>query len=136
ALTPSVFRALRSESVPTVMTLQNFRLVCAEAKLFRDGRTCTDCVGTHPWRGALHACYRGSVPASIVAAATISLNRRVGSWDGIDRFLAPSEFVRSIFLQAGFAPERIVVKPNVVADPGARDAAPSASSTLLYVGRL
>ena len=136
ALSPSIFRALRRERVPTVMTLQNFRPLCAEAKLFRAGGECRDCVGTHPWRAVVHSCYRGSVPASIVAAATISLHRRLGTWDAIDRFFAPSETVKAIFVQGGFPAAKIVVKPNVVADPGPRLAPPSASPTVLYAGRL
>jgi glycosyltransferase involved in cell wall biosynthesis len=136
ALSPSVFRALRTERVPTVMTLQNFRPLCAEAKLFRDGGLCTDCVGTHPWRGVRYACYRGSVPASIVAATTIALHRKLGTWDKIDRFFAPSESVKTVFVEGGFPGEKIVVKPNVVRDPGPRALPPSESPTVLYAGRL
>jgi glycosyltransferase involved in cell wall biosynthesis len=136
ALSPAVFRALRREHVPTVMTLQNFRPLCAEAKLFRNGGLCTDCVGTHPWRGVRYACYRGSVPASLIAATTIALHRRLGTWDGIDRFFAPSDSVKRVFVEGGFSAEKIVVKPNVVRDPGPRGGPPSASPTVLYAGRL
>lgn len=135
-LSPSIFRALHAERVPTVMTIQNFRLVCAEGKLYRNGRLCTECVGTHPWRAVRYGCYRDSQPASIVAAGTIALNRRIGSWNYVNRFFAPSEFVKGMFVRAGFDPKRIVVKPNVIADPGPRPQAPSRSRTLLYVGRM
>ncbi|MGI8412551.1 MAG: glycosyltransferase family 4 protein [Solirubrobacteraceae bacterium] len=135
-LTPSVFHALRAESVPIVMTLQNFRLICAEGKLYRNGRQCTECVSHHPWRAMRYSCYRDSIPSSAVAAATISLNRGFGSWDLIDRFFAPSEFVKDVFVRGGFDARRIVVKPNVVPDPGPRPRPPSDSRTLLYVGRL
>jgi len=135
-LTPSIFHALHAERVPTVMTLQNFRLMCAEGKLYRNGRRCTLCVGRHPWRAVRYSCYRDSMPASLVAAATIAVNRRLRTWDLIDRFFAPSEFVKDLFVQGGFEPHRIVVKPNVVPDPGPRSMPPSASEKLLYVGRL
>jgi glycosyltransferase involved in cell wall biosynthesis len=93
-------------------------------------------VGTHPWRAVRYACYRDSRPASLVAAGTIAINRWIGSWDCIDRFLAPSQFVRSILVRAGFDSDRIRVKPNVIGDPGLRQLPPSRSRTLLYVGRL
>lgn len=136
SLTPAIFHALSGEGVPIVMTLQNYRLLCANAQLFRDGHLCTECVGTHPWRGVLHSCYRGSALASVPAALTIAVGRRRGTWDLVDRFIAPSEFVKSVFVGAGTAPERIVVKPNVVPDPGPRSRPPSESATILYAGRL
>jgi glycosyltransferase involved in cell wall biosynthesis len=135
-LSPSIFGAIHAEAVPTVMTIQNFRLICAEGKLYRNGRLCTECVGTHPWRAVRYRCYRDSRPASTIAAGTIELNRRLGSWNYISRFFAPSEFVKDMFVRAGFDPERFVVKPNVIADPGPRVQPPSRSRTLLYVGRM
>lgn len=135
-LSPSIFAALRRARVPVVMTIQNFRLVCAQGTLFRNGRVCTDCVGTHPWRAVKYSCYRGSKTESAVAAATIAANRRIGTWEGIDRFFVPSQFVKGVLLAAGFAPDRLTVKPNVVDDPGPRERPPSRSQTVLYVGRL
>ncbi|MGI8430171.1 MAG: glycosyltransferase family 4 protein [Solirubrobacteraceae bacterium] len=135
-LTPSIFHALHAERVPIVMTLQNFRLMCAEGKLYRNGRQCTKCVGRHPWAAVRYSCYRDAIGSSAVAAATIAVNRRMGTWDLIERFFAPSDFVKRMFVQGGFDGRRIVVKPNVVSDPGPRLLPPSASRTLLYVGRL
>src|SRR5439155_4864981 len=39
-LSPSVLDALSGTGVPVVMTLHNYRLVCANAQLFRDARPC------------------------------------------------------------------------------------------------
>ena len=72
SLSPSVLGALRSTGVPVVVTLHNFRLMCTNSLLFRDGHPCEECVGTHPWRGVLHRCYRDSVLASTAAAGAIS----------------------------------------------------------------
>jgi glycosyltransferase involved in cell wall biosynthesis len=137
ALSPSVIVALGRAGVPVVMTLHNYRLLCINGMLFRDGRPCHDCVGTHPWRGVRHRCYRDSVVASTAAAGTIAVNRELGSWDRHVRlFLALNDFARQRFIEGGLPPERIWVKPNFVADPGDRQAPPSRSRTVLYVGRL
>jgi glycosyltransferase involved in cell wall biosynthesis len=135
-LTPSVIHALKAEGVPVLMELQNYRQHCARAQLFRNGGFCTDCVGTHPWRGVLYRCYRHSAIQSAAVAATISLSRSRGTWEMVDHYVAPSEFVKSVFVGAGTDPERITVKPSVVTDPGKRIEAPSDSNTVLYVGRL
>jgi glycosyltransferase involved in cell wall biosynthesis len=136
SLSPEVFHRLRDAGVPIVMTLQNYRLLCSNAQLFRSGAVCTDCVGRSPWRGVVHRCYRGSAVASAVASTTIAVGRQRHSFQLVDRFLAPSRFVKSVFVQSGFPSDRIVVRPNVVDDPGPRSGPPSSSRTLLYAGRL
>jgi glycosyltransferase involved in cell wall biosynthesis len=137
ALTPSVVAALDGLGVPVVVTLHNYRLVCANASLFRDGRPCEDCVGTHPWHGVQHRCYRGSAVSSAAVAATISLNRAVGTWDRHVRlFLALNDFARDRFVAGGLPADRVWVKPNSVADPGPRPGPPSGSPTVLFAGRL
>ena len=137
ALSPSVISALGRAGVPVVMTLHNYRLLCVNGMLFRDGRPCHDCVGTHPWHGVQHRCYRDSVIASTAAAATIAAGRRLGVWaDTVRLFLALNDFARQRFIEGGLPAERIRVKPNFVADPGPREQEPSRSRTVLYVGRV
>ena len=68
AQSPAVLWALRRSGVPTVMTLHNYRLVCANGQLFRDGAPCEDCVGASPWHGVQHGCYRDSIVLSVPAA--------------------------------------------------------------------
>lgn len=136
SLSPSIVDALTDAGVPIVMTLHNYRLVCGNALLFRDGAVCTDCVGDRPWHAVRHGCYRGSRAQSAVAAATIALHARRGTWQQVSRFLAPSEFVRDVYVAAGFDPSRITVKPHSVADPGPRTLPPSTSRRVLCLGRL
>jgi len=137
ALSPSVVGGLRASGVPTVMTVHNYRLMCLNGMLLRDGQPCEDCVGRSPWPGIRHRCYRDSAIASAAAAATIVYNRHRETWGrGVDRYLAPTEFVRDRLLDGGFPADRIRVKPHFVEDPGPRPEAPSKSQTVLHVGRL
>src|SRR5262245_23237760 len=136
AISPSGYWAASAETVPVVQTLHNYRLLCSNALLFRDGHPCRDCVGKRiPWPGILHACYRDSVSATLVVSAATSLHRTLGTWsDRVDVFVALSEYSRSIFVGAGLSPARIVVKPNPVhPDPGIGT---GDGSFALFVGRL
>ena len=93
AQSPAVLWALRRAGVPTVMTLHNYRLVCANGQLFRDGAPCEDCVGASPWHGVQHGCYRDSMVLSVPAAGTIALHDRLRTWcRTVDRFVVLSEF--------------------------------------------
>jgi len=137
ALSPSAVDGLRSARVPVVATVHNYRLFCIDSTLFREGAPCFKCVGASPAPGVRHRCYRNSLALSSVAAVTIAVNRRRRTWeDGVELFLAPSAFARGLLVQGGIPEERIQVKPHFVADPGPRASPPSASHTVLYVGRL
>jgi glycosyltransferase involved in cell wall biosynthesis len=137
ALSPMAVTALHRSGVPVVMSLHNYRLVCAAATLFRDQAPCVDCVGTHPWHAVRHRCYRDSAPQSAVAATTIALHARRRTWHrDVDRFLALTEFGRQQMVDGGLPGERITVKSNSVDDPGPRNQPPSASNDVLFVGRL
>src|SRR5690606_13082614 len=94
------------------------------------------CVGNSPLAGIRYACYRDSRAASTAAAATLSLNRSLRTWDGVSVFLASSSFVAQTHVKGGLDPERIVVKPNFTIDPGPRTVLAEESDVVLYVGRL
>lgn len=137
AMSPAVLPALHSAGIPVVVTLHNYRYVCSSANLFRDGAPCTDCVGTHPGHAVVHRCYRGSLPQSVVAAASNAVHDWRGTWQhDVDQFLALTEFGRQQFIAGGLPPERIAIKSNSVSDPGPRNHPPSASRTVVFVGRL
>jgi glycosyltransferase involved in cell wall biosynthesis len=136
AASQSVLKAFADEGLPVVMTLHNYRLLCVNGMLFRDGRPCETCVGTHAWHGVRHRCYRSSAAQSAVLAANIGLHRGLDTWDRVDRFLVLSEFARSRFIAGGLPAERLVTVPNFVDDPGPRRNAAAHSTTVLFVGRL
>jgi glycosyltransferase involved in cell wall biosynthesis len=131
-LSPAVLRQASGDA-PVVVTLHNYRLLCLPATFVRDGRSCEDCLGRIPWRGAVYGCYRGSRAASTPLALSLTLHRAIGSFDRVSLYLAVSEFVREKHVQAGFPRARIRVKPNFVW-PSERRHGPG--DTFLYVGRL
>jgi glycosyltransferase involved in cell wall biosynthesis len=134
-ISPSVIEACRGRGVPVVATLHNFRLMCANAQLLRDGRPCDLCVGHIPWRGVAHRCYRGSAGASIPVAVGIQVHRSRQTWTrGVTIFIALTEFVRQQYLAGGFPGDRIRIKPNFVPRP--RRGRAGAGSYFLYLGRL
>lgn len=135
-LSPSVIAALRRREVPVVMSLHNYRLMCLNGLLLRDGAPCRLCVGQGPLPGVRFRCYRDSAVASVATAATLSLNRALKTWESVDAFLASSAFVRQTYVLGGMPPEKIVTKPNFTTDPGRRLVPPQDSNVVLYVGRL
>jgi glycosyltransferase involved in cell wall biosynthesis len=132
-LSPSCYYAARRAGAAVVQTLHNYRLICPGANLLRDGVPCEDCVGSLPWRGIEHACYRGSRAASAVVAAMVTVHRAAGTWHrAVDAYIALSQFSRSRFIAGGLPAKRLFVKPNFTADPGVGPG----GDYFLFAGRL
>jgi glycosyltransferase involved in cell wall biosynthesis len=133
ALSPSVFLACRDAGVPSVATLHNYRAICAKGVVFRNGARCTDCVGTSSLPAILHGCARDSRLFSTLMAVQVEANLHV--WrDEPTLLIALSRAMRDVFVQAGFRPDRIVVKGNMAEDRAApRSDEPRA---ITFLGRL
>jgi glycosyltransferase involved in cell wall biosynthesis len=131
-LSPWVVRVAQKRGVPVVQTVHNYRQVCAPGTYFRDGGLCTECRGRRfGWPAVRHACYRGSRPQSAIMAATLAAHR--GTWRGVDRYVALTSAIADHLRDFGVPSERIVVKPNSLADPG--PVSPLGSG-FLYAARL
>lgn len=135
-LSPSIILEAGASSAATVQTLHNFRMLCANALLYRDGRVCTDCVGKLlPVNGVVHGCYRSSRAGSAIVTATYAFHRLAHTWDCVDLFVAVSEFQRKILIHGGLPEDKVIVKPNFVG-VDTWNAEKATGSFALYVGRL
>lgn len=135
-VSPSIYYAARACGVPVIQTLRNYRLMCLNGLLFRDGQVCEECVGKAvPWPGIVHGCYRGSRAASATVAAMLVTHRLLGTYRRrVDGYVALTGFCRDKFVEGGLPAERIAIKPNFVEpDPG-ESTGPGQHA--LYVGRL
>ncbi|WP_326784788.1 glycosyltransferase [Streptomyces sp. NBC_00151] len=132
-LSPAVLAACADAGVPAVATLHNYTQICPPGTLQRDGRPCTECVGSSPLPAVRHGCYRGSRLATVPLAVSMSVNRRRW-WTGVERFFCISAAQRDVLVKAGMPAGRLAVKHNFVPEPGARRE--GAGEHVLYLGRL
>lgn len=135
-ISPSAYYACSAAGVPVVQTLHNYRLRCPGANFLRDGRVCEECLGRSlTWPGVVHACYRGSRPATAAVAAMLATHHALGTWrTKVNVYIALSEFARRKFIDGGLPAQRIAVKPNFVCGDFASKTAPG--DYALFVGRL
>jgi len=135
-ISASIFRQCQAAHIPVVHTLHNYRLLCAGATLYRDGRVCEDCIGrTFRTPGIVHKCYRQSMAGTAAATAGMLTHWAIGTWrHSVDRFIALTEFSRKKLIEGGIAADKICIKPNFVEpDPGP---GPGQGGYFLYAGRL
>jgi glycosyltransferase involved in cell wall biosynthesis len=134
-ISPSAYAACQDNGVPVVQTLHNYRLICANALLLREGRPCEACVGTSLLPALRYRCYRGSLPATGAVVWMLARNRRRGTYRRlVDRYIALTHFAAGRLIAGGLPAERMTVKPNFL------DAPPIGAETrenfAVYVGRL
>ena len=111
-ISASILPECARRRIPVVLTLHNFRFICPNALLLRDGHTCHDCVGGREWNCIRHNCEK-SLPKSFGYAIRTAFARKSGLvFKHVDRFICLTNFQRDIHVGAGFPEDRMVVIPN------------------------
>jgi glycosyltransferase involved in cell wall biosynthesis len=121
-ISPAAYYPCREAGVPVIQTVQNYRLVCPAATLYRSGRPCRECLDHSLWRGVQHKCYRNSRSVTATVALMLAFHRWRRTWtEMVDRYIVPTEFVSGKLVEAGLPAEKITVKTNFIyPDPGMR----------------
>jgi len=132
-VSPWVVRVAGRYGVPVVHTVHAYRHSCVNGLHLRDGRVCTDCLGTRlNLPSVRHGCYRDSRLQTLPVTVGLDLHR--GTWrDGVARFLALTPFMRDLLVATGIPEDKITVRPTWVPDPGLAE---THGRDVLYVGRL
>lgn len=119
-LSPSVYVACKDAGVPVVQTLHNFRLICANAMLYKQGEICDRCVGRVPVSALFNRCYRDSLAATAAVVAMQMYHHYAGTYRSyVDCYLALTSFAKSKLVLGGVPEARIAVKPNFLPAPPA-----------------
>lgn len=141
-LTPSVYRAVSNARVPAILTAHEYKLVCANQRLWDDSKSgaCTACVG----RGSLgkaraildRRCVKGSVGASSIAAIEQVVADQILRTSGV-AIHAPSRYMEATLTADGYDSARIIYRD--LPWEGQREAnrfATSGRDRAVYIGRL
>jgi glycosyltransferase involved in cell wall biosynthesis len=137
---PSIIRVAARHALPVVLTLHNYRLICANALLLRDNQVCELCVKKiFPLDGIRYKCYRNSALETGLVTAVTGLHKVLRTWQKkVDAYITLTEFARSRFLASSMAAagDRLRLLPNFIFDPGEGLPAGERKDFFLFVGRL
>jgi glycosyltransferase involved in cell wall biosynthesis len=122
---------------PLVATLHNFRPLCANGLLYRDGHDCTLCPDGNRLASLRYGCYRDS------RIATLPLSLRNGrglTHDAVikraNRIIVLSERSRAVYEGYGLLPGEISLVPNFVTSVNASVRSAPVHERWIAVGRL
>lgn len=94
-LTPSIIPVLKKHGVKIVMTLHDYKLICPAYSMLDHDRICSDCAGKD-FRKAIRNNCQGSLTHSTLLALESYWHLWRKSYDGVDVFIAPSQFMASM----------------------------------------
>lgn len=134
-LSPSILWELKAQGVPVVYHLNDFKLLCPTYNMVSSGEACEACKQGKFWRALRSECYPGlGARATLVAEAYV--HRRLGTYRKcVDRFLAPSQFVRDKFVEHGWDGSKFEVLPHFQ-KVGRENDGTAADGPVVYCGRL
>ncbi len=135
-LSPSILRPLQRHGIPTVLTLHDYKLICPNYTLVSRGSVCERCKGHKYYQAVLQGCVKNSRLQSALCALEAYVHRAWGIYArGVDKYIAPSRFMRQKMMEFGLDGGRIVHVPNFL---NLEDYEPSASfdNYFVYSGRL
>lgn len=140
-ISPSVYYAARKHHIPIVQTIHNFRLLCPNGLLMRDGHVCEECIEKGLNCAVQHKCYRNSRIQSIWLSFLIWFYRKLRIYNWLN-YICLTEFNKQKLLQLNkckgihISSEQIWVKPNFVEKVPKIEPENEQYLYFLYVGRL
>jgi len=113
----SVIDACNEKKIPVVMTLHNFRMICANGTFYRNNQVCEKCLQSSVFNSVKYGCYQNSKLKSIPVSLMINnSNKGLSIVNKLNKIIVLNEFAKKKFLEANFPKNKIVVKPNFIFD--------------------
>lgn len=131
----SVYYAAKKCKIPVVQTIHNFRLICPNALLYRQGNVCEECLEQGLKCGVQYKCYRNSRLQTLVWVINLKIHRMTGIFKTIN-YICLTEFNKNKLLRLKqLKPQNVFIKPNFVRGVTEQNM-DRRSDYLIYIGRL
>ena len=114
-ISPSIFNALKSKGIPTVLTLHDLKIACPAYKMLTHDGVCERCHRGSLFNVVKHKCIKNSTMLSSVILLEAWVQRLMKSYSkGVDRFIVPSQFYLEKLVEWGWPREKFTYIPNFV----------------------
>lgn len=94
-LSPSIIPTLQKHGLKVVLTLHDTKLICPSYLALDSDGICTVCNGSRFWKPFTRNCQQSRVQGLLLSAEAMWHQWRC-SYDGVDLFLAPSQFLADL----------------------------------------
>jgi len=133
-LTPSIINVAARLKTPVVLTLHDYKPVCPVYTQLWKGEVCTKCSEGRFESLLTQRCADGSLGRSALLWAEARYHAAAGSYQRVDKFIAPSRFMRDAVV-GRFGKDKVVHIANGI-DSSRIEVSGQDEGFVLYLGRL
>lgn len=113
-LTPSIIYAAKKRNIPVAQTVHDVQIACPNHRMYIEEKeqVCEECVKSGYTKCIKNKCVQGSAAKSAIAAAESIYYHRRNTYNLVDRYICPSEFMARQIKAGGVEEKRITVLHN------------------------
>ena len=135
-ISPSILHIFKKQNIQVVMTMHDYKLVCASYALLSKGKICEKCKSKKYCHCFLEKCVKNSRPKSLLNTIEMYLHHKfLRIYDLIDIFISPSKFLKGKVEEMGFK-GKIFHLPNFIAMRQYTQKYDWDDNSIVYFGRL
>src|SRR3972149_3383153 len=113
-ISPSILYELKKRKIPVVMTIHDYKMVCATYLMLADGKPCDACREGKYFQVIKKKCTKKSFAKSTLAALEMYLHHKIlDIYNKVDVFISPSLFLKNKLKNMGFK-KPIIHLPNFI----------------------
>ncbi len=114
-LSPSILDVARKKNIPVVMHLHDYKLICPNYKLYTKGKYCKRCLNGNYFQCTKYRCIDNNLIKSLLASIEMTIHHKFLKIyeKGVDKFIAPSIFIKNICLEAGWDEAKFFILENI-----------------------
>lgn len=137
-LTPSIIYEIKKHNIPIVQTVHDVQMACPNHKMYNEEQksTCEKCVDGKYINCIKNKCLHNSSMKSIIAAMESYYYHGKNTYNLVDCYICPSQFMADTIIRAGIDKSRICVLHNFCESHKNLPAKNTKNKYVLYFGRL
>ena len=136
-ISPSLLVALKKKSIPIVVRLSDYAMVCPQTHCLRNYSPCDLCTDGNIYHSIKFNCVKNSKITSITNAVAAWFHSYKGYFDLIDCFITTNMFMYKMMIRAGWSEKKLICIPTFTDTEIFRPENDfSKSNYICYVGRL
>lgn len=135
-ISPSILHSLKQKRIPTVMSLRDYKVVCASYSMIASGKICEACKNGRHYQCFLKKCVKNSRIKSLLNVIEMYLHHSIlHLYDLVDVYISPSRFLKTKVEEMGFK-GKVVYIPNFVEPSDFKPAYAWKEKSICFIGRL
>ena len=136
-ISPSILHVFRKYNIPVVMTMHDYKLVCASYRMLSRGKPCERCAHGRYYHCFTARCVKNSALKSMLNTLEMYLHHDIlHIYDLIDIFIAPSLFMKDEIKKMGFRGKVVHLPYFIDTEKYKPSFSDTRDVTILYAGRL